>query len=81
MEDDEIFKIDVSALHLFEMAFKRRGMLLETTGPMSYSKHEEWRRRLWKAMTQEAIWENESAPGIPEILRADTKIRHLLDEK
>jgi hypothetical protein len=48
---------------------------------MSHRKHEEWRRRFWKAMAREAIWESGPAPGIPEILRTDAKIWHLLDEK
>ena len=33
------------------------------------------------ANDKEVIWANESAPGIREILRADAKMWHLLDEK
>ena len=50
--EEEQQNMDVSALHLLEVAFKRRGNPLETTGLMSYAKHETWRQRLWKAMEQ-----------------------------
>ena len=63
------------------MALKRRGKLFETTGLMSYAKHEVWRQRLWKAMEQETVWANESAPSIPDILKADERIWLLLQEE
>ena len=62
------------------MAFKRRGNLVETMGFMSYIKHDEWRRHLWKAMNQDITWANESAPGIQDILRAGAKVWHFLPE-
>ena len=37
LEEEPKITTDVSALHLLEMAFKRRGKLLETTGLMSLS--------------------------------------------
>ena len=81
LEEEPKITTDVSALHLLEMAFKRRGKLLETTGLMSYAKHEVWRQRLWKAMEQETVWANESAPRIPDILKADERIWSILQEE
>ena len=48
---------------------------------MGFKKHEEWRRKLWKAMRQEPTFASESAPGIADILEADVKIWCLLAEK
>ena len=81
LEEEPKITTDVSALHLLEMAFKRRGKLFETTGLMSYAKHEVWRQRLWKAMEQETVWANESAPRIPDILKADERIWSILQEE
>ena len=63
------------------MALKRRGMLLEITGLMSFHKHDEWRRRLFASMEQEPTYSNESAPGITHILNADKKIWYIINEK
>ena len=71
----------VDTVHLLDMALKRRGMLLETTGLMSFQKHDEWRRRLFASMQQEPTCSNESAPGITHILNADKKIWSLLNGK
>lgn len=74
VEEEEILQVDIAAYHLVDMAFKRRGMLFHTTGIMSFQKHDEWRRRIWRSKDKEAVWSNESAPGIQEMLRADAKI-------
>ena len=71
----------VDTIHLLDMALKLRGMLLETTGLMSFQKHDEWRRRLLASMQQEPTYSNESAPGITHILKADREIWYILDEK
>ena len=55
LEEEQKITTDVSALHLLEMALKRRGKLFETTGLMSYANHEVWRQRLWKAMEQQTV--------------------------
>ena len=81
LEEEPKVVTDVSALHLLEMALKRRGKLFETTGLMNYVHHEKWRQRLWKAMQQETVWANESAPGIPDILKTDERIWELLAEE
>ncbi len=81
LEEDELVEAEVGGLHLLEIAFKRRGMLMHTTGLMTYAKTEDWRRRLWKAMKQEVTFATESPPGIADILRADQKIWNLLADK
>ena len=54
LEEDTV-EADTSDIHLLEHAFKRRGILLQTAGLMSYFKHEEWRRHLDKSMRQEVV--------------------------
>ena len=81
VEDEEKLYADTSEFHLLEQAFKRRGILLHTSGLMGYMKHEEWRRHLWKAMKQETIYAGEAAPGVADVLRADKRIWLLLAEK
>ena len=63
------------------MALKRRGMLLHITGLMSFHKHDEWRNRVLTSMEQEPTYNNESAPGIIDILNADKTIWHTIDKK
>ncbi len=79
--EEESISADTSEIHLLEHAFKRRGLLFETAGLMSYVQHEQWRRRLFKAMHQEVAYVGESAPGVADILRADSRIRRLLAEE
>ncbi len=80
-EDEQFLDNDVrNELHLLEGAFKRRGILFHAVGFMSYKTHEVWRRTLWKAMRQTPTFASESAPGVPDILKADEKIWCLLAE-
>ncbi len=72
--------MDTSETHLLEHTFKRRGILRQTVGLMSYLKHEEWRRHLFKAMRQEVVYAGESAPGLADILHADRRIWLMLGD-
>ncbi len=73
MEEERV-EADTSEQHLLEYALKRRGIVLETTGLMSYLKHEEWRQHLFRSMRQEIVYQGEAVPGIPDILKADKRI-------
>ncbi len=80
MEEERV-EADTSEHHLLEYALKRRGIVLETAGPMSYLKHEEWRQHLFRSMRQEIVYQDELAPGIPDILKADERILILLERE
>ncbi len=74
-------KADISEMHLLEYAFKRRGIALHLTGLMSYVEHEGWRRKLFRAMRQTPPHQNDSPPGVEDILAADKHIWTLLAEE
>ena len=65
MDDEKILFADTSEFHLLEHAFKRMGILFQTSGMTSYLKHEVWRRHLWQAMRQETVYQGESPPRYP----------------
>ena len=78
--EENVISADASEIHLLEYAMKRRGIVFQTSGLMSFKKCETWRRYLFRAMRQEVVYAGESPPGVADILKADSRIWLMLND-